>query len=117
MVAGNSSGFYGRKTPISFLGGVPVEAQFLSIAADDKSVLHGGQLRNYSSTSMSNESLNSATNRFPSIKKVQYCCVRCAQEGAKACMNKKHARQHCCSSLSRLAHSGQKNRGEGRGMV
>uniref|UniRef100_A0A0E0JY40 Uncharacterized protein n=1 Tax=Oryza punctata TaxID=4537 RepID=A0A0E0JY40_ORYPU len=91
MVAGNSSGFYGRKTPISFLGatGVPVEAQFLSIAADDKSVLHGGQLRNYSSTSMSNESLNSATNRFPSIKKVQYCCVRCAQEGAKACMNKK----------------------------
>ncbi|EEE56683.1 hypothetical protein OsJ_06135 [Oryza sativa Japonica Group] len=37
---------------------LPVEAQSLSTAADDKSLrLHGGQLRNYSSTSMSNESL------------------------------------------------------------
>uniref|UniRef100_I1NZ29 Uncharacterized protein n=1 Tax=Oryza glaberrima TaxID=4538 RepID=I1NZ29_ORYGL len=37
---------------------LPVEAQSLSTAADDKSLrLHGGQLRNYSSTTMSNESL------------------------------------------------------------
>uniref|UniRef100_A0A0E0NCL4 Uncharacterized protein n=1 Tax=Oryza rufipogon TaxID=4529 RepID=A0A0E0NCL4_ORYRU len=79
---------------------LPVEAQSLSTAADDKSLrLHGGQLRNYSSTSMSNESLNSATNRFPSIKKVPYCCIRCAQEGAKACMNKKVCVRYLSSCL------------------